>query len=148
MEIGAHHRKVQIIGPDVSNNNTAKHLVTDANRRNQSTAPAPPPSPSGDGYGCNWLSGDYAYTVTVGDGNYINIQGNDPELTKVKNNEIYLIRKTAPKILLYWLRFYKISVNFIFYRQPTWCCGISFKEVLQNELNVSKNLNKIMCMLR
>ena len=42
-----------------------------------------PPSPSGDGYACNRLSSDYAYTVPVGNGNYINIQGNDPELTKV-----------------------------------------------------------------
>ena len=43
-----------------------------------------PPSPSGDGYACNRLSSDYAYTVPVGNGNYINIQGNDPELTKVR----------------------------------------------------------------
>ena len=40
-------------------------------------------SPSGDGIGCNRLAGDYAYTVPIGNGNYLNIQGNDPELTKV-----------------------------------------------------------------
>ena len=50
---------------------------------NQTNSPAPPPSPSGDSYNCNRLSGDYVYTVPVGNGNYINIQGNDPELTKV-----------------------------------------------------------------
>jgi len=85
VEIGTHHRRVQIIGLDVTNTNTPKDLVTDTMRHNQSPAPVPPPSPSGDGYGCNWLSGDYAYTIPVGDGNYINIQGNDPELTKAAN---------------------------------------------------------------
>ena len=84
MEIGAHKRRVQIIGPDVINNNTPKVLVADTICHSHSPAAVPPPSPSGDGFTCNWLSGDYAYTIPMGDGNYINIQGNDPELTKVK----------------------------------------------------------------
>ena len=77
MEIGAHRRRVQIIEPEIVRKNSGKN-----NDRPVQTI-CPSGSPSGDGYSCNRLAGDYAYTVPVGNGNYLNIQGNDPELTKV-----------------------------------------------------------------
>ena len=77
----ANQRRVKLVGPEATNSNSTKYIVADS--RNQTNSPAPPPSPSGDSYNCNRLSGDYVYTVPVGNGNYINIQGNDPELTKV-----------------------------------------------------------------
>ena len=77
----ANQRRVKLVGPEANNSNSTKYIVADS--RNQTNSPAPPPSPSGDSYNCNRLSGDYVYTVPVGNGNYINIQGNDPELTKV-----------------------------------------------------------------
>ena len=77
----ANQRRVKLAGPVANNSNLTKYIVADS--MNQTNSPAPPPSPSGDSYNCNRLSGDYVYTVPVGNGNYINIQGNDPELTKV-----------------------------------------------------------------
>ena len=79
MEIGAHRRRVQIIEPEIVRKNSAKNN----DRPVQTIRPSPSASPSGDGYSCNRLNGDFAYTVPVGNGNYLNIQGNDPELTKV-----------------------------------------------------------------
>ena len=84
VEIGANHRKVKVIEPNLSNSTTSTKITNDQ----ICTTKSPVPSPRGDGYGCNRLSGDYAYSVPVGNGNYIYIKGNDPELTKVTYNYV------------------------------------------------------------
>ena len=79
VEIGAHRRRVQIIEPEIIRNNT----LNNSDKSRQVKSSIAPGSPSGDGFNCNRLAGDYAYTVPIGNGNYLNIQGNDPDLTKV-----------------------------------------------------------------
>ena len=62
-----------------------KRPVTERRQFDKDSAPVHSASPSGDAYNCNnFLDGYYAYSLTVGNGNYINIQGNDPEITKVR----------------------------------------------------------------
>lgn len=98
VEIGAHRRRVKVVEPEVTNSATPKNMTNDQICPTKS--PVPPPSPSGDGYGCNRLSGDYAYSVPVGNGNYINIQGNDPELTKAANLVLrdFFLAKSSSRI--------------------------------------------------
>jgi len=81
VEIGAHRRRVQIIEPEIIRNNT----LNNSDKSRQVKSSIAPGSPSGDGFNCNRLAGDYAYTVPIGNGNYLNIQGNDPDLTKAAN---------------------------------------------------------------
>lgn len=81
VEIGAHRRRVQIIEPESVRNCSTKN--TDKHGHIKPSFASG--SPSGDGISCNRLAGDYTYTVPVGNGNYLNIQGNDPELTKAAN---------------------------------------------------------------
>ena len=84
VEIGAHRRRVQIIEPESVRNCSTKN--TDKHGHIKPSFASG--SPSGDGISCNRLAGDYTYTVPVGNGNYLNIQGNDPELTKVNIDSI------------------------------------------------------------
>ena len=97
VEIGAHRRRVQIIEPEsvrtCSTKNTDKHGHIKPSFVSG--------SPSGDGISCNRLAGDYTYTVPVGNGNYLNIQGNDPELTKV--NIDLVINRDVNTSLVYML---------------------------------------------
>ena len=86
VEIGAHRRRVQIIEPESVRNCSTKN--TDKHGHIKPSFASG--SPSGDGISCNRLAGDYTYTVPVGNGNYLNIQGNDPELTKVKIDSLIM----------------------------------------------------------
>ena len=90
VEIGAHRRRVQIIEPESVRNCSTKNPDKHGHIKPSFTSG----SPSGDGISCNRLAGDYTYTVPVGNGNYLNIQGNDPELTKVNIDQGNFPRKT------------------------------------------------------
>ena len=101
VEIGAHRRRVQIIEPESVRNCSTKN--TDKHGHIKPSFASG--SPSGDGISCNRLAGDYIYTVPVGNGNYLNIQGNDPELTKVDINSIIMqvrVKNITSVVYVWW----------------------------------------------